>query len=110
MRGGGHAGSLRARRPAAESYGSARLPYTVWVNSFPLTVRSSTTSICHGPGTGSRVYRLAVATGVPFDVVAVATSLPLGCTRKKVNPLSALASAVWNLTLRYLRPVGRLTS
>ncbi|MGH3159144.1 MAG: sensor histidine kinase [Streptosporangiaceae bacterium] len=36
----------------ASGHGSVTLPWTVWVNSFPLTVRLSTTSICHGPGTG----------------------------------------------------------
>src|SRR3954447_26686347 len=79
-------------------------PTTVWVNSLPLLVRLSATSISHVPAIGFATWKVAVCTGVPLTVwvvnrtpftvrvlgglpvvvVWVATEVPAGLTRYSV--------------------------
>jgi hypothetical protein len=89
-------------------------PLTTWVNSWPLVVRLSTTTISHLPGAGSATDRFARAVGVvdptPCSVVvgvaSAVTSAPAGLNSSYVYPLSGFASAVPNDTLIDCWPAG----
>jgi hypothetical protein len=104
-------------------------PTTVWLNSLPLVVRLSSTSISHVPAIGFATWKVAVCIGVPLTVwvvsrtpltvrvlgglpvvtVWVATEVPAGLTRNGVIGSSGLVSGVVTVTPRSGRPAGTLT-